>query len=264
MLAGLEKAMQNGAELQDDRQKGQMNFFGQAGGESDYSKDHQRLPNVPPWPEPMMLAYEKQVLGFYVTSNPLSHCAEKINIYSTLNTSQLADAVQDQPVVIGGMISKVRYHLTRKGRNAGSKMAVLILEDLQGQAEVVMFPAVLSKFADFVVKDKVIFVKGKVDCKREKPNIFAEELINLEDVTEKLAAKVNIRLSAREITKEKVTTIKSICEFHRGKSPLYVSIRTDKGKVLAAADKNLSVNPDVEFCRKMKQLVGPENFQLAR
>ncbi len=264
MLEGLEKAMQNGAELQDDRQKGQMNFFGQAGGESDYSKDHQRLPNVPPWPEPMMLAYEKQVLGFYVTSNPLSHCAEKINIYSTLNTSQLADAVQDQPVVIGGMIGKVRYHLTRKGRNAGSKMAVLILEDLQGQVEVVMFPAVLSKFAGFVVKDKVIFVKGKVDCRREKPNIFAEELINLEDVTEKLAAKVNIRLNAREITKEKITTIKSICEFHRGKSPLYVSIRTDKGRVFAAADKNLSVNPDVEFCRKMKQLVGPENFHLAR
>jgi len=264
MLAGLEKAMQNGAEFQDDRQKGQMNFFGQATGESDYSKDNQRLPNVPPWPEPMMLAYEKQVLGFYVTSNPLSHCAEKINIYSTLNTSQLADAVQDQPVVIGGMISKVRYHLTRKGRNAGSKMAVIILEDLQGQVEVVMFPAVLSKFTDFVIKDKVIFVKGRVDCRREKPNIFAEELINIEEVTEKLAAKVNIRLNAREITKEKITTIKSICEFHKGKSPLYVSIRTDKGRVFAAADKNLSVNPDVEFCRKMKQLIGPENFQLAR
>ncbi|MHC4396527.1 MAG: DNA polymerase III subunit alpha [Planctomycetota bacterium] len=264
MMAGLEKAMQIGAELQADRQKGQMNFFGQAAGESDYAKDHQRLPNVDPWPEPMMLAYEKQVLGFYVTSNPLSHCAEKINIYSTLNTSQLVNAVQDQPVVIGGMISKVRYHLTRKGRNAGSKMAVFILEDLQGQAEVVLFPAVLSRFADFVVKDKVIFVKGKVDCRREKPNIFAEELIALEEVTEKLAAKVNIKLNAEEITKEKVATIKSICEFHRGRSPLYVSIRTGKGRVHASADKSLSVNPDVEFCRKMKQLVGTENFQLAR
>ena len=172
--------------------------------------------------------------------------------------------MQDQPVVIGGMIGKVRYHLTRKGRNAGSKMAVFILEDLQGQAEVVLFPAVLSKFADSVVKDKVIFVKGRVDCRREKPNIFAEELIALEEVTDKLATKVNIRLNAEEVTKEKVATIKSICEFHRGRSPLYVSIKTGKGRVYATADKSLSVNPDVEFCRKMKQLVGPENFQLAR
>jgi hypothetical protein len=43
-----------------------------------------------------------------------------------------------------------------------------------------------------------------------------------------------------------------------------VAVRTEKGKVYAAVDKNLSVNPDVEFCKEMKQLVGGENFQLVR
>ena len=43
-----------------------------------------------------------------------------------------------------------------------------------------------------------------------------------------------------------------------------VTVRTDKGKVYASADKKLSVNPDVEFCKKMRQLVGDENFQLAK
>jgi len=73
MLAGVEKAMQIGASTQTDKQKGQMNFFGQMTQELDYTHDAQRLPKVDPWPEPMMLNYEKQVLGFYVTSNPLSH-----------------------------------------------------------------------------------------------------------------------------------------------------------------------------------------------
>jgi len=58
--------------------------------------------------------------------------------------------------------------------------------------------------------------------------------------------------------------IKNICQHHRGKSSVYVAVRTDKGKVYAAADKELSVNPDLEFCRKMRQLVGEENFQLAK
>ena len=58
--------------------------------------------------------------------------------------------------------------------------------------------------------------------------------------------------------------IRSICEHHRGRSPVYVAVRTERGKVYAAVDRNLSVNPDVEFCKKMKQLVGEENFQLAR
>ena len=264
MMAGLEKAMQIGAELQADKQAGQMSFFGQMKEDSDYSKDAQRLPYVPPWPEPQMLAYEKQVLGFYVTSNPLSHHAETINLYSTIDTSKLADANQDQPVIIGGMITKKRYHVTRKGRNAGSKMAVFILQDLQGQVEVVLFPDALNKFADLLIEDTIVFVRGKVDCRRENPNIFAAELIALDQVREKLAAKVRIKLDAKDVTKEKVAVIKSICLHHRGRSPVYVAVRTDKGSIYATADRELSVNPDLDFCRKMRQLVGPENFQLTK
>ena len=264
MIAGLEKAMQIGASTQTDKQKGQMNFFGQMTQELDYTHDAQRLPKVDPWPEPMMLNYEKQVLGFYVTSNPLSHFAETINFYSTVNTSQLAEVGQDRVIVIGGMIAKKRYHITQRGRNAGSKMAVLVLEDLQGQVEVVLFPDALNKYADYLDEDKVVFVKGRVDFRREKPNILAEELIGLDEVTEKLATKVRIRLDARDVTKEKVAEIKSICQSHRGRNPVYVAVRTDKGRVYATADRELSVNPDVDFCRKMRQLVGEENFQLAR
>jgi len=264
MIAGLEKAMQIGASTQTDKQKGQMNFFGQMTQELDYTHDAQRLPKVDPWPEPMMLNYEKQVLGFYVTSNPLSHFAETINFYSTVNTSHLAEVGQDRVIVIGGMIAKKRYHITQRGRNAGSKMAVLVLEDLQGQVEVVLFPDALNKYADYLDEDKVVFVKGRVDFRREKPNILAEELIGLDEVTEKLATKVRIRLDARDVTKEKVAEIKSICQSHRGRNPVYVAVRTDKGRVYATADRELSVNPDVDFCRKMRQLVGEENFQLAR
>jgi len=262
MMAGLEKAMQTGQRLQADRQNGQMNFFGQTA-DIDYSKDIDQLPKVDPWPEPKMLALEKEVLGFYVTSNPLSHHAETINLYSTVNTSQLSDFGQDKQIIIGGMITKKRYHMTQRGRNAGSKMAVFILEDLQGQAEVVLFPDVLTKFGHLMIEDTVIFVKGKIDFRRERPNIIAIELITLDQVRDKLAAKVNINLTAENVTKEKVAEIKSLCRHYRGRSPVYVAVQTDKGLVHAAADRELSVNPDVEFCRKMKQLVGPENFKLA-
>jgi len=264
MIEGLEKAMEIGAGLQADKQNGQMNFFGQIAGASDYSQDHHSLPNVPPWPEPQMLAYEKQVLGFYVTSNPLSHHAETINLYSTRNTSQLDAAGQNEQVVMGGMITKIRYNITKSGRNAGSKMAVFTLEDLQGQVEVVMFPDTLNAYAKALIEDTVIFVKGKLDYRRERANIIAAELIALDEVREKLAAKVRIRLNANDVTKEKVTMIKSICQHHRGKSLVYVAIHTDKGRVHATADRELSVNPDLEFCRKMRQLLGEENFQLTR
>jgi DNA polymerase-3 subunit alpha len=264
MMAGLEGAMENGASLQSDKQAGQMNFFGQMAGADDYSKDHKRLPNVAPWPEPKMLACEKEVLGFYVTSNPLSHHAESISAYSTQNSSELAETNGEKEVVIGGMVTKIRYNLTKTGRNAGSKMAVFTLQDLQGTVEVVMFPEVLNEFAEVLVADAIVFVKGKLDYRRERPNVLATELIALEDVREKLAAKVKIGLDAREVTEERIAQIKSICEHHKGKSAVHVAVRTDKGWVHTAADKDLSVNPDLDFCRKMRQLVGEENFQLAR
>lgn len=264
MMAGLEAAMENGASLQADKQKGQMSFFGQMAADNDYSQDHKRLPDVAPWPEPQMLAYEKQVLGFYVTSNPLSHHAETISIYSTHNSSELAEPTGEKQVVIGGMITKMRFNITKTGRNAGSKMAVFTLQDLQGQIEVVMFPEVLNRYGDKLVVDTVVFVRGKADYRREQPNVIAEELIALDEVREKLAAQVRIGLDAKEVTKEKVAMIRSICQHHRGRSPVYVAVRTDKGRVYAAADKELSVNPDADFCRKMRQLLGEKNFQLVR
>ncbi len=263
MMAGLQSAMEHGADIQTDRLNGQMRFFGREAA-PDYSQDHNRLPFADPWPEQMMLMYEKDVLGFYVTSNPLSHCAETINIFSNINTARIAETTQEREVTIGGLISKIRYNLTRTGRNAGSKMAVFTLLDLQGQVEVVLFPNTLNQFAKLLANDKIVFVRGRLDFRREKPNIIASEVVSLDEATDKLAGRVRINLDAKEVTKEKVAEIKSICRHHRGKSPVYVAIRTDRGKVYAAADRQLSVNPDTEFCRKMRHLLGHENLQLTR
>jgi len=278
MMEALERAMEVGAGLQLDKINGQMNFFGQMTQETDYAEDHKQLPNVPPWPELQMLAYEKQVLGFYVTSNPLSQHAEAINDYSTTNTAQLAQSSGqgngpgngqgngngEKLVTLGGMITKIRYNLTKTGRNAGSKMAVFTLEDLQGQIEVVLFPDTLSELAPLLVEDTVVFVKGKADYRRERPNIIASEMIPIDKAREKLAKGVRIRLDAKEVTKEMVCQIRSICQYHKGSRLLSVVIMTDKGKVYATADRTLSINPDVEFCRKMRQVVGDENFTLAK
>ncbi len=261
MVAGLDQAMEHGASLQVDRANGQMTFFGQIG-PIDYSQDKNRLPDVPPWPEAQMLAYEKEVLGFYVTSNPLSHHAEIINLYSTHNSSELSETAQEKEVVIGGMITRIRYNLTKSGRAAGAKMAVFTLEDLQGQVEVVMFPGVLQKFAGLLKEDAVVFVRGNLDFRRERPNIVASELIQLDQIQQKAGTKVRIRLNAGDISEQTVAEIRNICQHHRGKSPLFVCVQTDKGRVHTSVDRVLSVDPDPEFCRKMKQLVGEENFQL--
>jgi DNA polymerase-3 subunit alpha len=261
MMAALEKAMQSGASRQVDKQRGQMSFFGQASFDGDKT-DAETLPDVPPWAEMQMLTYEKEVLGFYVTSNPLSKYADQIDAYSTCNTSQLASIREGAEVVIGGMISKVRTLITRNGRAAGQKMAVLELEDLQGRCEVVLFPKAYEQYGAKIGVDKIVFVRGKVDCRRENPNILVDELIGAEEVVDKLAAKVWIQLAGDEITEEKINRIRGLCSSHRGKSPIHISVQTGRYKIVAVADKNLSVRPDAEFYRKLEAIVGAGKVRL--
>jgi len=261
MMKALEKAVQSGASRQVDKQRGQMSFFGQTGFDGDKT-DAETLPDVPPWAEMQMLTYEKEVLGFYVTSNPLSKYADQIDAYSTCNTSQLASIREGAEVVIGGMISKVRTLITRNGRAAGQKMAVLELEDLQGRCEVVLFPKAYEQYGAKIGVDKIVFVRGKVDCRRENPNILADELIGAEEVVDKLAAKVWIQLAGDEITEEKINRIRGLCNSHRGKSPIHISVQTGRYKIVAVADKNLSVRPDAEFYRKLEAIVGAGKVRL--
>ena len=103
-----------------------------------------------------------------------------------------------------------------------------------------------------------------MDQKRERPNILTDELIGLDEVRDKLAARVAIKLEAREITEDRIMEIRNLCEHHRGKSSLLVAIHTGQGKVYANADQRLNINPSVDFCKQMKKLVGEENVVLTK
>ncbi len=263
MVEGLEGAMENGSSMQADRASGQMNFFGQLA-DNEPTKEKQGLPNLPPWPEQQMLAYEKQVLGFYVTSNPLSHHAEVIDAYATAKTNRLTSTKPDKEVLLGGMITKLRYTIIKNGKRAGSKMAIFGLEDLQGTVEVVVFPSSLEQCVHLLQADKVVFVRGKVDNKRERPCILADEIFPIEEAKDKLAARVAIKLDAHTVTEDRIAEIRSICESHRGKSSLLVAVHTDKARVYATADNRWNINPSADFFRKMRQVVGEDNVVLTR
>lgn len=253
MMAGLERAMQAGAARQADIRSGQMNLFGGGGA----SEEVGVLPDVAPWSEMEMLKYEKEVLGFYVTMNPLSRHAEMIDAYSTTNTSKLKNEREGSEVVMGGMIKKVRNIITKKGRNAGAKMAVIMLDDVQGEFEVVLFPKVLEKFSSMIVEDEVVFVKGKVDCKRETPNVLCDEVIKLDDVCDKLATQVLIEMGEDEISADRVSRIGEICVEHKGKSSVHVSCLLDgKWRVDTVAGNGFSVRADMDFYKKLEAVVG--------
>ena len=111
----------------------------------------------------------------------------------------------------------------------------------------------------------MIFVRGKVDCQREKPNILCDELISMEDMAEKFAARVSIELLTVDISPETIEQIKNLCKTHRGKSPLHVNVQTTGGyRIVTVADKSMNVRADADFCMKMEKVVGRGKVKLMR
>jgi len=266
MVAALESAMRMGQSTQADMLAGQGNLFGgsdDATAQAD--EDIAALPDIPAWPEMVMLKFEKEVLGMYVTSNPLSKHADTITAYSTAHTNELAICGEGKEIVVGGMITKIRNIVIQNGRNAGNKMAVFELEDFNGKCEVVVFTKTLTKIAHLLEVDKVLFVRGTVDCKRETPNILCDEIIDLDDADNRLTAKVKLRFNSNSINKELVDNIRLLCQKYSGKSVIHLSVLNNDGKrIYAIVDGQYNVCPDIDFRREMRKIVGDENFELCR
>ena len=120
------------------------------------------------------LAFEKEFLGFYLTSHPQMDSLIKIKESITHELELLTEEKEGTAVTIGGLVENIRRIFTKKN---GSEMAFLTLSDEKGiVAECIIFPRVYDQYKNLLSKDSVIVVKGKIDTKNDKPIIIAEKL----------------------------------------------------------------------------------------
>ena len=264
LFAAVENAIRAGQRAQADKLSGQGNLFAAFGQEEEETDIEQSLPDVPAWPEMTMLNYEKDVLGMYVTSNPLSRHADTITAYSTAHTDEIDKLGDGTEIVLGGMISSTRIINIKSGRNIGKKMAVLNIEDFNGHCEVVLFANSYAENANFIETDKVVFIQGKVDKSKETVQVLCNKIYEPETVIDALSTNVCIKWNA-EYTEDKIEMLKDVISEHQGKSPVYVDIRTASGSVISAQfDRKYSVLPDQHFRTAITEIVGDAGLELRR
>ncbi|MEI6217348.1 MAG: DNA polymerase III subunit alpha [bacterium] len=158
MVAGLEKAIQAGQKHASDRRCGQSVLFEQGG---DTGEETAHLPDVPPWSREEMLVFEKETLGFYVSSHPLEHIrsiSEGLNWPRKFTIELLAKQSDYAPVACCCVMTQVRSTVTKKGKSAGKKMAMLVLEDLSSKCEAVVFAETFEKYSALVRADAMVYV----------------------------------------------------------------------------------------------------------
>jgi DNA polymerase-3 subunit alpha len=112
-----------------------------------------------PVPRRTMLAWEKELLGLYVSDHPLSTYREELEEIVTHWSAGLLEAPNQSKVRVAGMVSHLRAFQSRNGK----PMAFVTIEDLQGSIELIIFPSVWEKAASFIKEDVVLVAEGKAE-----------------------------------------------------------------------------------------------------
>jgi DNA polymerase-3 subunit alpha len=194
MLEALESAMQAGQRAAAARDAGQMSFFDSfaASAPAAAAEKPSTLPSVEPWSTNELLKQEKSVLGFYISSHPLDQYRDPIDRFANVSVADVKKLAADAQVIVGGMLTRVRPTFVKNGRSAGSKMAMVTIEDRTGSIDGVIFSDTYAVAAPLVTSDRMVFLKGKVDRRREEPSIVVERVIDMENAAAELTQAVNI------------------------------------------------------------------------
>nr|WP_296487187.1 DNA polymerase III subunit alpha [uncultured Acetatifactor sp.] len=148
-----------------------------------------RMPDVGEYPKEMILTFEKEVLGIYLSGHPLESDQELWQRYITHTTNDFAldeeigsAKVADQTkVVVGGMIADKTIKYTRNDK----VMAFLNLEDLVGNVEVVVFPRDYEQYSAMLTEDARIFIRGRANAEEDKDGkVVCEQIVTFEEAAE--------------------------------------------------------------------------------
>ena len=239
---------------------GQMSLFDIVS--EDQKEDFEvKMPDVGEYSKEMKLAFEKEVLGIYISGHPLEEYQEmwRRNITNTTADFMMDEesgevAAQDGRIVtIGGMIAEKKIKYTKNER----VMAFLQVEDLLGSIEVIVFPGQYEKFGKEIVEDNKVFIRGRVSLEEEKDGkLICEQITPFENVTRKLWIKF--------ATKE---------EYEGRKEELFDALRQSEGKdsvviyvaqpkMMNALPRNWNVHAGEELVERLTKLYGAENVKV--
>jgi DNA polymerase-3 subunit alpha len=256
-MAIVGSALEVGAKVQKEKASGQVSFFDTIDDKAGFGKDIETLPDIKEWYNTQILTFEKEILGFYISGHPLDHYQTVIKEFTDISTKNLKHAVDGEDVRLVGLIEHVKLTNTRK---TNERMAILRVEDIEGEIEVVVFPSAYAKLADFITEGEVIFLSGKVSLRDDAPKIIAEDMKHIHDVYGSIKA-INVDLSA--VGDKDLTVLKRRLASFPGKIPVYLTLNTKSHKsVEILVGKDLYVAPNERLMNEIKELVGKECFSV--
>ena len=223
LMESLDQTMEAAQSVQADLEIGQSNLFGFEGFSSAQKKQMSGEP-VPDWPMKRKLRYEKEATGLYITGHPLNNWKDALSRLTTHTIGDLSGLNNKSDVRVGGVIHALRETITKRG----DKMAFVMLEDLTGSCDVIIFSDLYAKTFDILKSDDPLFVSGTVEVSEENAKIIASDVQTLENAQKRKTKRVHIELDEAALTEPELESLKTTLNQHRGECPVLVHLKLKK------------------------------------
>jgi DNA polymerase-3 subunit alpha len=257
MLASLEAVLESASRTQKEKAKGQFSFFGQGFSEDGFLASSITQTHVKEWPEPTLLAFEKEMLGFYISGHPLARYAKQLKRVTSSSISMLHTHKDQDEIKIVGLIAKIKHTTTRAKQE---KMAILKLEDLEGSVEALVFPRAYQKISKYIQPNTVVLVRGNINLREETPKILVNDLIPFEQIY-RLITGINLNLSG--LRENIFESLKDLLANSRGDVPIYLHLDTPtKSRIQLVVGQGLYVLPSEKLIQDIDNLLGEERLSL--
>ena len=235
---------------------GQFDLFASAGSvETTTQKGIElEIPNGE-WEKMLLLSYEREMLGLYVSDHPLFGVEHILRAATDLTLSQIADdgIGHEQIVTIGGLITQIQRKVSRQG----TSWAIVTVEDLEGAIDVMFFSKMYEQYAMTLAEDKVVVIRGRVDKREEQPRMTVLEMTE-PDVNQVPTGPLTIKLDAIRCTPPVVDRMKEILRSHPGPREVHLKLADGDKSMVMKLDDALRVTASPSLSADLKSILGPD------
>lgn len=254
MLEIHEDAVDAAVSIKRNEANGQVDLFGDIFDDLETVAD--RVPDRPEWGKKDKLAFEREMLGLYVSDHPLSGLELELAKHATHQIQDLADTAEDgDTVTLAGLITNVQH---RVARNSGNQYGIFSLEDFGGELEVMVLGKTYTEFRPALVPDQVVVVRGRVRTRDDGFTVHAN-MIDTPDVQPIDESRpLELRIPERRASMTAMRELRSLLERHSG--PTDVRLALERPEVLRVFSLPQKVRVSSDLFGEIKSLLGPASI----
>ncbi|MGY4646151.1 DNA polymerase III subunit alpha [Cellulomonas sp. URHB0016] len=213
------------------------------------------IPELPDWDKKQRLAFEREMLGLYVSDHPLSGIEHVLAAASDVSIATLlADEARPDgsTVVVAGLVTS----LQRKMSKQGNPWAAVTVEDMEGSVEIMFFGETYLAYSTILAEDAVVVIRGRVRRRDETMQLQAME-VSLPDVSQAADSPVVVSMAVARCTPPVVERLREVLSTHPGVTEVHLRLTSPGRATVMRLDEGLRVGRSPSLYGDLKALLGP-------